>query len=240
MGFQQQPSPLRTVEGEFKSSFRKTFKRNISINPAGRTDCGVHALGQVLNFKMDKEIHPEKLKIALNANLPEDIRVLSTEIVPDNFHARYSSKSRTYYYYFTQNLIPPFLQRYVTVVKYDFDFSMTPDICQTLIGEHDFSNFRSKGSFQSSTIKTIYDFKMTKTDMMTLNSEPLNYPLYTISITGSGFLYKMVRNVVGSVFEVLRGKRSVVELRQQLSEKKKAFLYTTVPAQGLWLIKVEY
>ena len=239
-GFQQQPGSIRTVEGELKKALNKMLGVAPKVIPAGRTDSGVHATGQVINFKIYQSISDVGLCNALNSLLPKDIQVHTVQSVSDDFHARFASKKRTYKYYFTQEKVPIFYSRYVTEVKTKLNMQLISEIPPIFLGQHNFRNFKALGSTQKSDVKEIFGFSIEPLSFKTLNGTVLQDIVYELKITANGFLYKMVRNIVGSVWEVLRGKIRPDDLQMQLKSEKKLYQYPTAPSKGLWLDSVEY
>ena len=239
-GFQQQKPHLPTIEGEVKKALEKAFGISSKVIPAGRTDRGVHAQAQVMTFDSATDIDPQTINKGLNALLPEDIQVCDVQRTTPDFHPRYNAVSRTYIYRFAQNPVPVFVQRYVTVVSYPFDFAWISEIESIFLGRKDFINFQSQGSKAKTTLKNISEFELTQGKFGGIGAEELQDRFYTLKIKADGFLYKMVRNIVGCVWEVLRGKQSIEDLKEQFNTKNKAFHYITAPPQGLCLLKVDY
>ncbi len=236
-GFQSQPTNVPTIEGELKRAIHRLFKCTATLIPAGRTDAGVHASGQVVLCKMEIHILPNNLLRALNSMLIQAIRVISVDIVDNSFHPRYAAFSREYHYNFTNSQVPVFMQSFVTHFPGKLSFENVQQIKDVFLGTHSFKNFKCKGSFQSSDFKTIYKFDIVEqpVQMFGLTSQTF----YSLKIEASGFLYKMMRNIMGSVVEVLRSKRSVQDL-QNLLAGTDSFAFQTAPAKGLMLVKVNY
>jgi tRNA pseudouridine38-40 synthase len=241
-GFQAQTkSGLRTVQGELNRVFQEVFDITPDLCVSGRTDRGVHASGQVVNFKWERELPFDKIKHALNAGLSDDVRVVMVDQVADDFHARYSARSKTYHYYFSLEPVPLYLRKFVTHVKLQLNrLDLMDALSDTFVGTHNFRNFKALGSFKSSDIKTIYEFKIEPVKQFSIWQEAFSVPIYCVEVRGSGFLYKMMRNIVGNCLEVMRGRRSMKDLQMQLSSDVKCYTYTTAPAQGLCLVSVEY
>lgn len=231
-------SNARTVEGELQRSLKKLFGKFIKFNSAGRTDSGVHAEGQVINFYVDTDLGTDKIRLALNHYLPSDIRCLYVYEADEDFHARFSAKSRTYFFHFTDYQIPLYLQPRIVKTSWKPDCANFDSISRTLLGSHDFKNFRNLGSNESSTIRTVYECNLETLTLPLLYIE--RFQFYRFAITANGFLYRMVRNIVGAFFEVLRGKQSLDSFSSLLNLGFEPYLYTTAPAHGLSLIKVDY
>jgi tRNA pseudouridine38-40 synthase len=236
-GFQFQPTEVPTVELELRKVFVRLFQIVPRIIPAGRTDTGVHAREQVILVLLEKTVNPDNLKRALNSHLPSSIRVQFADYADENFHPRYSARSREYHYHFSNTPVPVFLERFITYYPFGFDFKQKESIKSLFLGEHNFKQFKNKGSFQSSDFKTIYKFDIVEQPVHIFGLN--NYSYYILKIEASGFLYKMMRNIMGSLVEVLRGKKTVQDL-QNLLAGADFFPYQTAPATGLFLMKVNF
>lgn len=239
-GFQRQPGNQRTVEGEFLKALRRLLKQNISIVASGRTDAGVHAEGQVVSFSCDCSIPLNSMHKALNSMLPEDIRVRSVDKVEANFHARYSAKTREYRYLFTDSKEMLFLEDFVTRVNFIPKVELFPLFAPHIVGTRDFDLFKCKGSTEFSTIKHIYLFELFEYNYPCVYNTAIEHRLYCLRIVGNSFLYKMVRNLTGAIFEVLRGKREICEFSELMQPNPRPYRFTTVPPTGLSLYKVNY
>lgn len=228
-GWQMQPDEV-TVQELLEKRLKSMFKQDIKLVVSGRTDTGVHALGQVANFVFDSNIEVERLPLAINAVLNEDIRVLSAEEVDMEFNARFSAKKKTYKYRICNSLIAdPFLNRFAYTVPYKFDFKKLDEIGEILEGEHDFAAFMSVGSEPYSTIRTIYSFEY-----------EIIGNLLEIRITGNGFLYNMVRIIIGTIIQVISGVRDIDCFRRAIKSGDRNELGPTAKASGLFLEKVDY
>lgn len=240
-GFQKQPGKLRTVEGEFLEGLSKIVGKRVgAVVASGRTDAGVHAEGQVISFVSDCGIPPGNILRALNSVLPRDITVHKVEEVETRFHARYSAKSREYRYLFTDDRSLFFLDEFVTKIEFKPKIELFPFFSQYVVGTHDFSLFRCKGSTEFSTIKRIFQFELFEYKYPTVYNVEIAYPIYCLRIVGNSFLYKMVRNLAGAIFEVLRGKRNVEEFAAMLQPHPEPYKFTTAPPTGLCLYRVNY
>lgn len=229
------------MEGALLRALGKIFKSRLSLTGAGRTDTGVHALGQVVNFKSDLHIPTVNLKLAINSCLPRAIRVLDVNMVPAIFNARRSAKSREYRYLFTQHEVPVYFDDVVAQVPFVPDLRFFSDIADILKGEHDFSNFKCQGSSDVLTMKTIYEIGMEQRPIEDIFNRGFAFNCYSFRIVADSFLYRMVRNILGAMFQVLRGTRTIDEFRLLLTDvRHKAFNYTLAPAKGLCLVKVNY
>ena len=201
---------------------------------SGRTDAGVHALGQVASFSTQSPIPPRNLVIALNDVLPPAIRVLSAEQAPAAFHARHSAKSKIYRYRIWRGEIcPPELARYVYHHPYPLKEEAIQRAAVTVIGEHDFTSFAAvdpeKGESEKSNVRTIMLSKFDR------NGEELIY-----EVEGNGFLHHMVRNLVGTFLLVGKGSLEADDIEHILAARDRSAAGHTAPASGLWLVRVNY
>jgi tRNA pseudouridine38-40 synthase len=228
-GWQKQKKG-RTVQGEIEKALIQIMKKKVSINGSGRTDAGVHALGQVANFREKFTIPIQKIAIALNSLLSTDIAIKEAVEVDQNFHARYNAVGKKYIYkIYNRSLRDPFHYRYSYFVPYTLDIEKMKNAAQYFIGEHDFRGFMATGSSIENTIRTIYSLVI--------------YPIGStiiVEVKGNGFLYNMVRIIVGTLVEVGRNKidsRSLPEIIQSCDRERAGH---TAPPQGLYLAEVYY
>ncbi len=226
-GWQIQPNG-RSVQGEIKKALREIIGEDVNLIGASRTDAGVHARGQVANFKCENKIPTQNLKKALNSILPDDIVIHSVDEVNLNFHARYKAKEKTYRYFITQNKIA-IGRNYFWFVKYELDLEKLQKCAELIIGEHDFEIFSKKGT---SVKNYICNVKMATWER---ENEKLIF-----SITANRFLYGMVRGLVGAMIDVARGRFEVEIFRKMLVEKLKEVEVMHAPACGLVLEEVRY
>ena len=202
----------------------------MNLISSGRTDAGVHAKYQVANFKTEKRVQPEDIKRALNSLLPSDIRIKFAQRVGLDFHARYSVKNKIYRYnIFTGEYISPFKVRYFWHLPLGLDFYKMSEEIGYILGKHDFINFQAKGSSVKDTERTISSVFLKKYG---------NY--YNAFIEADGFLYKMVRFIVGTLIEVGRGKFEPKRLKSLLQPEGELRRGSVAPARGLFLWKVKY
>jgi len=228
-GWQKQPN-LLTVQQELEKALFKLFHQKISSIAAARTDAGVHAKGQVVNFITSKPISPPIVKYALNSFLPKDIRVKSSRIVPLDFNARHDALYRIYgYLIYNSSISSPLYRNFSWWISFNLDVQRMRKASQFLIGKHDFSSFQAQGSPSSTTVRKIEKLKLYKKGHFIL-----------LFIKSKGFLYKMVRNIVGTLVEVGRDKISSSEIRDILEAKDRRKAGPTAPPQGLYLLKVGY
>lgn len=227
-GWQKQPDSLG-IQGNIEKAIYEITKEEVKITGSGRTDAGVHALGQVANFKTHSNVPVEKIPNALNAKLPKDISIIACSEVDDEFHSRYSAKGKRYrYLIYNQLYRNPIYKDISYHVRYDLDFKKMCEEAKHLIGEHDFKGFMSSGSSVKDTVRTIYDITLEK-----------NENLIILEIEGNGFLYNMVRIIVGTLVDIGRGRinESLVDIINYKSRSKTGH---TAPAHGLFLKKVDY
>lgn len=228
-GFQRQlNSP--TIQGVLEDKLSQILNCKVTIIGAGRTDAGVHARGQVVNFKVDNQLPAAKIHQALNSLLPEDIVVKSVVETDLEFHARYSAKSKTYFYSIYNDQIRPLFERnLVYYYRHQLDLDKMRTAMGLLLGKHDFKSFQAAGSTVSNTIRTIHFCRLEQKG-----------PLIKLIFNADGFLYHMVRNIVGSLILVGNGKLSIEEFEDILEKRDRTFAGPTAPAQGLFLEEVFY
>jgi tRNA pseudouridine38-40 synthase len=242
-GFELQPGQ-RSVRGELQKAFHKLYKKPINFINASRTDAGVHALGQVISFKDPGNIPVKRLAAALNGVLPEDIRVVKTErrtweVGRGTFNARFSAKRKTYeYLIYNGDPIPVHLRKLAWHVKPKLDLVAMKKAAKYLVGKHDFSSFCAAGSDDTNFVRKIHSFLIFNFSFFIWDG--IRYPLIKFRVTGTGFLYKMVRNIVGTLVEVGLGKRKPEEIKNILAAKNRRLAGKTAPAQGLCLVKICY
>ena len=228
-GYQVQPNK-RTVQSELEKAINLVTGEAVKTVASGRTDSGVHAYGQAVNFKTNSTIPPEKFATALNTVLPNDVKVLKSIQVNEDFNARYSAKRKTYEYScYLSNVIEPLKDRYSTRITSEVDINLIKNACSVLLGEHDFKCFLSSGSSVKTTVRTIYEASVNQ------NGNNL-----TFSFTGNGFLYNMVRILVGTLLDIGAGKKDVSSLILALQTGERKLVGKTMDARGLCLVSVNY
>jgi tRNA pseudouridine38-40 synthase len=245
-GWQVQPG-LPTIQGELQAAIQRVLSRSWGEAPlpqgSGRTDAGVHALGQVASFELGAPIPPENLQRALNRTLPAAIRVLDAQTVPVAFHARHSAAAKTYEYrIFRGQLCSPFLAPYVHHCRWLLDFDAMRNAANAVVGEHDFLSLAASDPdlvFRSgedpdipirSTIRTIFSSEWIES----------SGDLLTYRVRGNGFLHHMVRNLVGTMLEIGRGQFPAGSMPAILATRSRSVAGPTAPARGLFLHSVEY
>ncbi|MDU2149562.1 MAG: tRNA pseudouridine(38-40) synthase TruA [Paraclostridium sordellii] len=227
-GWQKQNDSLG-VQGTIEQAIKEITSEDIKITGSGRTDAGVHALGQVANFNTESSIPIEKIPSALNSKLPKDISIINAEEMPLDFHSRYCAKGKTYRYMIYNNQYrTPIYNNISYFVKYDLDLEKMQKEAKSLIGTYDFKGFMSSGSSVKDTVRTIYDIQIIKQE-----------DLIVIEVQGNGFLYNMVRIIVGTLVDIGRGRINS-DMSSIIESKSRSMAGHTAPAQGLFLKKVDY
>jgi len=228
-GWQRQPGVL-TIQEVVEESLRRLFNEPIKTVAAGRTDAGVHAKAQVVNFKTHFYLPYRAMVQGLNTYLPEDIRVKSAKEVSLDFHAQRSALNRTYrYIIYNYAFMPPFYRNFVWKIPSALKIELIREASQFLVGEYDFSSFQAQGSFTSSPRRKIEKIKVLRKGKFIF-----------IYIKANSFLYKMARNIVGTLVEVGRRKIASLEMKEILMRKNRKYAGPTAPPQGLYLVWVSY
>jgi len=228
-GWQKQKKE-KTIQSEIESAVFKVLHEKINLTGSGRTDAGVHALGQTANFKIQSQIKEGKLLRALNANLPDDIRIRNLKEVDENFSARYSTKKKTYRYrIYTEKTKSPFEDEYSYFYPYDLNVKFVKKALKYLVGRHDFTSFSSIKDMNKSKIRTIKQIHVYKTGWV-LNVE----------FIGNGFLYNMIRIIMGTVIDLHMHKRSPSEMKKILQGRNRDLAGPTLSPKGLFLVDVKY
>ena len=226
-GWQIQPN-VKTVQGEVERAIKEIFKEDITVIGSSRTDAGVHAKEYVINFATNQSIPTEKVPIALNTKLNSDIRILTCTETDENFHARKSAKNKTYRYTITRsyNVFERFYEWHFPLPLNEKEMEKA---AKHFVGTHDFKGFMSQGSTFDTTVKTI-------------NSVNINFEnnKIIIDINGDGFLYNMVRIIVGTLIFVGMGNIKSDDIPCIIKSGERKLAGMTAPANGLALIKVNY
>lgn len=237
-GLELQPG-RKTIRGELEKALNKLFKIPIKIISVSRTDSGVHALSQVCNFHLGHTIKPEKILLALNRCLPEAIRIIAVEEADGKFNARYAAKSKEYeYLVFNGDILPPFYQDLVWHIKSKLDLSAMRKAARVLRGKHDFSSFCASRSDDKDFVRSLYKVSIRRRKIQIWDGCKLS--VVSCKFVGNGFLYKMVRNMVGTLVEVGLGRRNTTDFRKVLRARDRKQAGRTAPAHGLCLVKVNY
>jgi len=234
-GWQVQPDAT-TVQGTLASAIGRVTGEKVLPQGSGRTDAGVHALAQVVTFVTESSVPTENFVKALNDLLPPSVRVLEAEEAPAGFHARHSARAKTYRYRIYRGPIcPPFLARYVWHYPYKLEARKMERAAALVVGEHDFTSFaavdpeRGREGQALSNVRTIYF------SSWDCHGEELVY-----TVRGSGFLHHMVRNLMGTFILVGKGTLEVEDMTRILEARNRSAAGATAPANGLYLVNVEY
>ncbi len=229
-GWQRQGNTDNTIQEKLERLLSRLLDQQIEAAGSGRTDAGVHARAQVCSFRADTKLTPEQLLREIRAYLPEDIGAVSLAYAPPRFHARLNAAEKTYVYKIWNNSEPDVFER-----KYRLDFAEPLDLqlmreaAAALCGQHDFTSFCANKHMKKSAVRTIYSITV----------EDLDGEI-RISLTGDGFLYNMVRIIVGTLLEIGTGKRSAASIPDILAGHNRALAGPTAPAKGLFLWDVKY
>ena len=229
-GWQRQKD-CPTIQGVIEEVLTRITQQAVSLVGAGRTDAGVHAWGQVANFRTTSEMTIAKMEAALHALLPKDILIRRVQEAEPAFHARYSSRAKIYDYFICNySRMTPFFRPYVWFLQDPFDTSLIKAGLSLLIGEKDFSSFQTQGSEVSNPIRTIY-----QADLLSLP-----WGGFKLRLKADGFLRHMVRNMVGTLIRVGSGRISIEEFEEIIHSKDRSKAGEMAPAHGLFLRKVIY
>ena len=230
-GWQKQKSGKPTVQGLLEQALAHLFNQEIKTIGSGRTDTGVHAFGQVVHFEVPHLPDHLSLVRALNSLTPPEIVVKAAWEAPADFHALASAIKKNYRYLILNSELPsPFRHKYTTWVRQTLVLEKLQELTQPLLGEHDFKSFQTSGTEVSTTLRTIYDMQWRR----------LPGDIVEFSITGSGFLKQMVRNIVGTTLDLNRKGLNFKHMEEILNSRNRSQALGAAPAQGLYLYRVEY
>lgn len=243
VGWQRQFNGL-SVQEVLEKALEKTFGAPTSATASGRTDAGVHALGQVVHFDADTSIPTDKIPFAVNTHLPDDVSMLSCEITPENFNARFSAKRKTYCYkiYVSKHRLPV-LELDHEHITYPLDLDKIEQAAKIIEGTHDFKCFEASGSVVKNTVRTVYsvDVATRHFDNATVRADGKFFDgELSISVTGNGFLYNMVRIIAGTLVYVGIGKLTPQDVSRILETGDRKAAGKTLGAKGLTLMSVQY
>jgi tRNA pseudouridine38-40 synthase len=231
-GWQNQPNAV-SIQTLIEQSLSTILRLPTEIIGSGRTDAGVHALGQAAHFCHSEPIDLSRLRLSLNALLPQDIRIRSVEEVDEDFHARYSAIGKTYHYHLHLDPISdPFRRFYSTHVRHPIDLALLKEAAKQFIGTKDFTSFANEaheGSASKNAVRTLHRLDVIE-EAAGLRLE----------FEGNGFLYKMVRNIVGTLLDIARGQIPLSNLQSIFDAKDRRLAGRTAPPEGLFLVKVHY
>ena len=228
-GWQKQPNKLN-IQGNLEKVISDLTKEEIEIIGSGRTDAGVHALGQVANFKTNSNIPIEKFAIAINSRIKQSIRIKKAEEVDERFHSRYNCKRKTYRYIINTSETGSAIYRNLEYnIKMQLDVKKMQEAVKFFVGEHDFSAFKSSGTSSKSSVRTIYNAKVEQDGERII-----------IELTGNGFLYNMVRIISGTLVEVGLNKIKPEDITKIIESKNRQNAGKTLTPCVLYLVSVEY
>lgn len=229
-GWQRQGNTANTIQGRLNEVIGRYLGEQIELAGSGRTDAGVHAYGQTANFKTKKKLDIEQFLVDINHYLPQDIRIIKTEVVNERFHARLSAVSKTYEYVIDNGKVcDVFARKYVWRIEETLNVKTMKEAALFFIGTHDYTSFCGNKKFKKSAVRTIMDISIVESDGK-----------IKISYTGTGFLQNMVRIMTGTLVEVGLGKKLPASMPQILEAKQREAAGMLAPPQGLFLKTVYY
>ena len=241
VGWQRQQNGS-SIQGCLEAALAEIEGAPVVVVGAGRTDAGVHAVGQVASVQLTHTIAPDALLRAVNAKLPPDIRVVMAEAGPEPFHARFDATAKTYRYRLLHDaVVSPFDRRHGWHVGGPLDHAGMTEAGRVLVGEHDFAAFQATGSSTHSTVRTLFELTLSRVprDSRFVDGGA-GAALTLIDVRGSGFLRHMIRVIVGTLVEVGRGQRDRAAVEQALRSRARVAAGQTAPPHGLFLMRVEY
>ncbi len=228
-GWQKQPTKLN-IQGEIEKAIEEITGEKVDLTASGRTDAGVHSLGQTANFKTESQIQIEKFAKAINSKLKKSIVIKSAEEVDERFHSRYSVKSKTYRYIINNSDNGTAIYRGLEYhIPMKLDIKKMKEAMKFFEGEHDFKGFKASGTSSKSSVRTIYKGEVKQEGERII-----------IEVTGNGFLYNMVRIIAGTLVDVGLEKIKPEEIPEIIESKDRTKAGKTLPPHGLYLLKVEY
>ncbi|MBQ8298622.1 MAG: tRNA pseudouridine(38-40) synthase TruA [Clostridia bacterium] len=229
-GWQSQPGKV-SIQSEIEKAIKEITGEEVEITASGRTDAGVHALGQVANFHTNTNIEIEKIPYAINSKLTKSIVIKKAEEVEERFHARYNCKLKTYRYIVNNSEFPSALERYREYhMPIKLDIESMKKALTFFEGEHDFKGFKSSGgNAKKTTVRTITKAILKENDGRIF-----------IELTGNGFLYNMVRIIAGTIVDVGLGKINADDIPEIIESKDRTRAGKTLPPHGLYLLEVQY
>ncbi len=267
VGWQRQASGT-SIQGLLEEALRALDERDVAVTGAGRTDAGVHALGQVAAFSVTRALPADVIARALNARLPDAVRILAAVEVPPSFHPRFDARAKTYRYrIWNGDVLSPFERRYAWHRTGALNVDAMQQAAQLLAGEHDFAAFQSAGTDVATTVREVIASRVTTTctiertttartetdgthgiestlPVVSVDRDPVGAlrggALLVYNITGTGFLRHMVRTIVGSLVEIGCGRRPIEWMTHVLESRDRAQAGPTAPAMGLFLVGVDY
>ena len=235
---------IRTIQEELEDKIKRLVKpQEVSLVCAGRTDAGVHALGQVSAFRVGAgfTLSPDVVKKALNAMLPDDIRITEAVDCPPDFHPRHDAVKKTYFYLMALTPYPPvFMRRYSWDIPWRLDMEAMRDASALILGKRDFSAFRASGCGSKTPVKEIFSVEIDKLEEVGFLTASFKGEFLRISLTADAFLRHMCRNIVGTLVLVGRGRISPEGVEQIIESCDRRLAGPTAPARGLFLERVFY
>ena len=231
-GFQRQPH-ARSVQEEIEKTLMRLNQGNpVTIHGAGRTDAGVHALGQVIHFDLPQARDEEKLRFALDTQTPEDIDFIRVEQVADDFHSRYKKHSKTYEFIVDYGRPKnPMMRHYATPYPYPLDVAKMQEAIQKLEGTHDFTGFTASGTSVEDKVRTITEARLV---------EDAEHHRLLFTFSGNGFLYKQIRNMVGTLLKIGNDRMPIEQIDLILEKKDRNLAGPTAAPNGLYLKEIRY
>jgi len=227
---------LRTVQGELAQALSLIEGRAVTVHGSGRTDAGVHAEGQVANAVILREISPEKLRAAINANVGSDLRVMDVAIVADEFHSRFSARGKTYVYrILNTQVLSPFWARYTHQESRPLDLEVMKRSSDLFLGEHDWTGFSSAQTEAESKVRTV-----TRCAIQERYDDRARARMIEITMSANGFLRYMVRSIAGTLMAVGRGEIDEQTVLAAIETGDRSIVGPTAPANGLTLLEVKY
>lgn len=229
-GWQKQESTENTIQGKLEALLTKMCGKKVEVDGSGRTDAGVHALGQTANFHIDTDKSPKQIMEYMNEYLPEDIGVIDVSEMPERFHSRLNAKGKTYRYRVINSIIPHiFDRRYAYILTDKLDVKAMREAAGYLTGTHDYKAFTSAKKGKKSTVRTVDDIQIEQ------NGDKIDF-----IFKGNGFMYHMVRIMMGTLLEVGLHKREAAQIERLLNSGLREEAGMLVPAKGLTLVEVRY
>ena len=240
VGWQRQAAGV-SVQGIIEDALGDLDGRPVPVAGAGRTDAGVHALGQVASCSLERQIEPAVVLRALNARLPADVRALTAEPVAADFHARFDARRKTYRYrIWRADVMNPFERWFAWHITGPLDVGAMDAAARVLEGRHDFAAFRTAGGDIKTTERTIVQSRVSARTVPVHEGTQKTGELITYEISGDGFLRHMVRAIAGTLVEIGRGRWTSDRMRDILASRDRAHAGVTAPPEGLFLVSVEY
>jgi tRNA pseudouridine38-40 synthase len=226
----------RTVQGELTRALSLIEGGEVALHGAGRTDAGVHAEGQVASVRLRREFDPERLRAAVNGNVAADLRVIEVRHAPEDFHARYSARGKTYCYrVFNERFATPFWARYALHEPRALDAGACAAAAPLFVGEHDWRAFSAAQTDAKTRVR-----RVTRLEVSERRSKRGRGRLVEFSVSAEGFLRYMVRSIAGALLAVGRGEADAAAVLQAIETGQRPRVFTTAPAHGLTLIEVHY